>query len=187
MAREDEVRVEHVRCPYCHEHVRPQDVKVGCEGCMAWHHRDCLAEHGRCAACEVRVAQGEPGKRAPSSGDVRARLFASNWSSWDALLESAADLATACGRERVLAISHSQRASEGVVVVWHRGPAGKRRLDPRPQEALRFRSFESMWDSWQVLLDRAAGFASLLDPEQLLGICHSAESSTGLVVVWYWD
>lgn len=39
------------RCPYCHEAVTIDSSKTACESCMAWHHKDCWAEHGACSAC----------------------------------------------------------------------------------------------------------------------------------------
>jgi hypothetical protein len=48
--------VDHPRCPYCHEFVRPGDdeAKQSCGSCMAWHHAECWGEHGGCAACNRR-------------------------------------------------------------------------------------------------------------------------------------
>lgn len=40
------------RCPFCHEAIGDSP-EVGCGPCGARHHADCLAEHGRCAACAV--------------------------------------------------------------------------------------------------------------------------------------
>lgn len=47
------------------------------------------------------------------------RVFRSNWSSWTALLQEAADFASALGRDRLISISHSADQSDGVVVVWY--------------------------------------------------------------------
>lgn len=44
-------RVEHVRCPYCHGGVRPDEAKTACVACMTWHHLDCWREQRGCAAC----------------------------------------------------------------------------------------------------------------------------------------
>lgn len=48
-----DVQVEHPRCPFCHLGVRPgvAEARRACEACMAWHHAECWAEHGRCSAC----------------------------------------------------------------------------------------------------------------------------------------
>jgi hypothetical protein len=47
-----QLRVEHPRCPFCHDAVRGEDEKHGCSGCMAWHHLECWRESSeRCATC----------------------------------------------------------------------------------------------------------------------------------------
>ncbi len=61
------VKVEHPRCPYCHDEVVAGDPKVACLECMAWQHRECFAEQtGKCAACG----------RAASLEDVAPRVAA---------------------------------------------------------------------------------------------------------------
>lgn len=48
--------VEHPRCPFCHEGVRPEEEKHACLACMAWHHQGCVTENqGRCATCGAGV------------------------------------------------------------------------------------------------------------------------------------
>jgi hypothetical protein len=40
------------RCPYCHDHVGPEDENVVCNGCLARHHRACWDESAaRCGTC----------------------------------------------------------------------------------------------------------------------------------------
>ena len=39
-------RVEHPRCPFCHEGVRPAAAEQACVGCMAWHPEGCWSEDG---------------------------------------------------------------------------------------------------------------------------------------------
>jgi hypothetical protein len=47
-----EIRVEHPRCPFCHEDVRAEQEKHACVACMAWHHEACWHENrDRCATC----------------------------------------------------------------------------------------------------------------------------------------
>lgn len=48
----DDVRVQHNRCPYCHDDVRAadEDVRV-CAACLARHHKPCWSELRRCSAC----------------------------------------------------------------------------------------------------------------------------------------
>lgn len=64
------VKALHPPCPYCHGPVEPRQIKAACDGCMAWHHRECWEEHGACAAC----AFPDPPLCAPemdlSSGDL---------------------------------------------------------------------------------------------------------------------
>lgn len=39
------------RCPYCHGDISGIEDKKGCEQCMAWHHKECWVEYGKCATC----------------------------------------------------------------------------------------------------------------------------------------
>ena len=47
------------------------------------------------------------------------RKFRSSLATWDTLFEEAAEFATRIGKERLISISHSEDASDGVVVVWY--------------------------------------------------------------------
>ena len=47
------------------------------------------------------------------------RKFRSSLATWDTLFEEAAEFATQIGKERLISISHSEDASDGVVVVWY--------------------------------------------------------------------
>lgn len=55
-----QVEVSRERCPYCHEDVAPDQPKVACDACMAWHHSECWAEYGACAACAASQVAGRP-------------------------------------------------------------------------------------------------------------------------------
>ncbi|HBP20397.1 MAG TPA: hypothetical protein DEA08_21720 [Planctomycetes bacterium] len=46
-----QIKAKHPPCPYCHGPVEPRAIKAACDGCMAWHHKECWDEHGTCAAC----------------------------------------------------------------------------------------------------------------------------------------
>lgn len=173
------------RCPYCHDPLRPEAAKAGCHRCLAWHHAECLADHGRCAACGAGAATGaERIAGAVATGPIRFQLFRSSWDSWETLLQNAASLATKLGPERVVSVSHSSDSGDGVVTVWYRAADA---TGQKPALELRFLSFQSAWDSWEVLHQRAADQAARLAPGSLLGISHSCDNSTGLIVVWFWD
>lgn len=179
-----EVRSKRPRCPFCHEPVEADDVKAGCSACMAWHHADCLAESGRCAACSQASTEPLPKAGRRPRRDVSFRHFASNWESWESLCRAAAAFATRRG-ELLVGFSHSHRSAEGVVTVWYR-PGPRDDADRRRGQVVTHRRFSSGWDSWDVLFSQASGFAAIQDPDDLIGISHSAESVSGLVVVWYW-
>ena len=49
---------------------------------------------------------------------VEFRTFRGRMASWESLFDEAARLATEIGRERLISISHSEDANEGVVTVW---------------------------------------------------------------------
>jgi hypothetical protein len=62
-----------VRCPYCHESVRPEpDAWVVCASCLARHHASCWRELGSCATC--RAARSLPGSK-PRRTHVQLALF----------------------------------------------------------------------------------------------------------------
>ena len=43
--------IQHPRCPFCHDQVKPADEKWACQECMAWHHSACWDEGGKCSTC----------------------------------------------------------------------------------------------------------------------------------------
>ena len=55
----------------------------------------------------------------PPKWRLAFEIFRSGWISWEKLLKQAADFANELGPERVVSISHSDKQSEGVVVVWY--------------------------------------------------------------------
>lgn len=59
------IQINRPRCPYCHDDIRPDEEKSGCDQCMAWFHRECWNEHGGCTNC---LTQNPPGP--PSSAPV---------------------------------------------------------------------------------------------------------------------
>ena len=46
-----QIQMDVLRCPYCHDSLAGEVLRAGCGACLAWHHRGCLAELGRCANC----------------------------------------------------------------------------------------------------------------------------------------
>lgn len=50
---------------------------------------------------------------------VRFEVFRSSLASWESLFQQAADFATSIGQEKLISISHSEDANEGVVTVWY--------------------------------------------------------------------
>ena len=51
--------------------------------------------------------------------NAQFRIFRGTLASWETLLADAADFASTLGPDRVISISHSEDANEGVVVVWY--------------------------------------------------------------------
>ena len=47
------------------------------------------------------------------------RMFRGTLASWETLFAEAAEFASTLGPDRVISISHSEDANEGVVVVWY--------------------------------------------------------------------
>ncbi len=59
---------------------------------------------------------------------VAFEVFRSALSSWKSLFAEAARYATGVGPDRVITISHSEDANEGVVTVWFWADEERRRL-----------------------------------------------------------
>jgi hypothetical protein len=53
--------------------------------------------------------------------EVKFEVFRSSFESWQKLFEQAAEFATNVGPDRLISISHSEDANEGVVTVWFWG------------------------------------------------------------------
>lgn len=51
-------------------------------------------------------------------------MFRGTMATWDQLFSQAAEFATQLGRERLIAISHSEDQQDGVVAVWYWGERG---------------------------------------------------------------
>lgn len=50
---------------------------------------------------------------------VKYKFYRGTLASWDELFAKAADFATKKGWDRVISISHSCHASDGVVTIWY--------------------------------------------------------------------
>ncbi|MGE3483443.1 MAG: hypothetical protein AB7L09_01800 [Nitrospira sp.] len=48
---QDQLTIKRDRCPYCHDEIVPGDSNFPCLACLAWHHGECLKEHGSCVTC----------------------------------------------------------------------------------------------------------------------------------------
>jgi len=54
--------------------------------------------------------------------------------------------------------------------------------------SLKFKVFESSWDSWNKIFQDAADFADSVGKENVLNISHSCDGhNKGVVTVWYWE
>jgi hypothetical protein len=56
-----------------------------------------------------------------------------------------------------------------------------------PTSTVRFKTYRGVLSSWNSLFNQAAEFASTISREKLITISHSADSSDGVVTVWYWE
>ena len=52
---------------------------------------------------------------------------------------------------------------------------------------VKFEIFRSDVNSWKSLFKSASNFATLIGPERVINISHSADRNDGLVTVWYWN
>ena len=122
---------------------------------------------------------------------VSFEVFRGMLSSWKDLFDQAADFATSLGPSRVLAISHSDDGSDGVVTVWYRDAEASgeevRKRDPGSAPVLGYEVFRGAWISWGELFRQAADFASRIEQGRLLGISHSCDRTDGVVTIWYWE
>jgi len=51
----------------------------------------------------------------------------------------------------------------------------------------RFKVFKSNFDSWEIMSEEVAGFLTTLGPGNVIGVSHSQETHTGVIIVWYWE
>ena len=52
---------------------------------------------------------------------------------------------------------------------------------------VRYKMFRGTLASWEDLFDQAAGYASQLGQDRLIGISHSEDKDDGVVAVWFWS
>ena len=70
---------------------------------------------------QVATAQAPPQAAAPvpkAKWVVEYKIFRATFQTWDQLFSQAAAFASDIGRDRLIAISHSEDKSDGVVTVW---------------------------------------------------------------------
>lgn len=70
-SRLNSIQVKKPRCPFCHDDIRAEDQKAGCNQCMAWFHEECWLEHGGCTSC-ASPAEESSRPRVPR-GQLRSR------------------------------------------------------------------------------------------------------------------
>ena len=51
--------------------------------------------------------------------EVKFKIFRGTFSSWDKLLQKAADFASFVGKDRLVNIAQSEDSEESVIVVWY--------------------------------------------------------------------
>ena len=56
--KKQEINVQRQACPYCKAQVEPDQPKLACDGCMAWHHAECWTAHTACSACGFETPSG---------------------------------------------------------------------------------------------------------------------------------
>lgn len=52
---------------------------------------------------------------------------------------------------------------------------------------LKFKVFQSAYESWDSLFGKAGDFADSIGRESVLSISHSCHGNDGVVTVWYWE
>jgi hypothetical protein len=52
---------------------------------------------------------------------------------------------------------------------------------------VRSKMFQSSWESWETVFQRAADFLTPIGPERTIGISQSQEANLITVTVWYWS
>jgi len=65
-------------------------------------------------------------------------------------------------------------------------PANEPGGEKAPQWRMRYRVFRGTLATWDDLFTQAAGFATVVGPERVVSVSHSADHSDGVVTVWYW-
>ncbi len=55
------------------------------------------------------------------------------------------------------------------------------------QRVVRFEMFTALLSGWSKVFQKAADFASTVDPERLISISHSESKNESVVTVWYWE
>jgi len=76
------------------------------------------------------------------------------------------------------------------VRVWRlkskRGYNGGRR-DHAMSVRAKFKIIKSSYDTWEGMARQVAEALTALGPERVIGVSHSQETHTGVIIVWYWE
>lgn len=50
-----------------------------------------------------------------------------------------------------------------------------------------YRILRSAFDSWDAMASQVAEALTILGPERVIGVSHSQEGQTAVIIVWFWD
>lgn len=118
------VNHSYARCPFCHEAVTVEAEKIACDQCMAWHHKECWGELGRCGSCRFEVSEQPPHRQSSEDPQLRRqdnqsfRAICTKYDCQKDALNSvlAGNFGTLC-EEHSLAAWKSQRAMFSIFAV----------------------------------------------------------------------
>ena len=79
----ENLKVNHGRCPYCHDEIVPGEVNRPCVECLTWHHSECWDAHGQCVGCgsnRVDHSNGLASRSLPlvQDGNTNVQIIGSN-------------------------------------------------------------------------------------------------------------
>jgi len=177
--REQHIRVDRPRCPFCRDDLLTDQEKTGCSACMAWHHTECWRSHGACSAC------GEKGSgpgTAPELDPVGVAEVAA--------LKRRGQRTQAIQRYRDLAGCDLKTANEAVDALDAPAPrtrAGLPRLDPELERALRADQKIAAIQRYRELYggDLSTAKAGVEDLQAKLGLGDSGECGEAALAIGF--